>query len=120
MTDYALHPYVRGALGRCPRCGHGRLFGRYLKVVDQCSVCGERYGHYRPDDAAPWLTILLIGHLFVPLIFLAEEAFEPPQWVEFAVYLPLLVLVTLSLLPRCKGVILAILWKTKAQGSEIG
>jgi uncharacterized protein (DUF983 family) len=29
------------------------------------------------------------------------------------------VLLTLSLLPRCKGVILAILWKTKAEGSEV-
>jgi AraC family transcriptional regulator len=30
----------RGFTMRCPNCGTGRLFGRFLKVVDHCSVCG--------------------------------------------------------------------------------
>jgi uncharacterized protein (DUF983 family) len=55
----------------------------------------------------------------VPLILVLEEHFAPPPWVEYVVYLPIVVLLTLSLLPRCKGVILAILWKTKAEGSEV-
>ena len=119
MHDDALKTFARGALGRCPKCGQGRLFGRYLKVVDRCSVCGERYGHYRADDAPPWLTILLVGHITVPVILFVEETFEPPPWVEFAVYLPLVLLLTLILLPRCKGIILAILWRMKAEGAEI-
>ena len=69
----------RGALGRCPRCGQGRLLHRYIKMVDRCSVCGEAYGHYRTDDAAPWLTILVVGHLTVPIILISEgKSFEPP------------------------------------------
>jgi uncharacterized protein (DUF983 family) len=119
VNDDALHAFARGALGRCPKCGRGQLFRQYLKVVDRCSVCGERYGHYRADDAPPWLTILLVGHITVPLILFVEESFEPPPWVEFAVYLPLVLLLTLVILPRCKGVILAILWRMKAEGSEI-
>jgi uncharacterized protein (DUF983 family) len=111
--------FIRGVLGRCPKCGRGRLFYRYLKVVDRCSVCGEQYGHYRADDAPPWLTIMLVGHMTVPLILVLEENFAPPPWMEYVVYLPIVVLLTLSLLPRCKGVILAILWKTKAEGSEV-
>ena len=118
MRDIALHALIRGALGRCPKCGRGRLFRCYLKVVDQCSVCGEQYGHYRADDAPPWLTILLVGHITVPIVLILEENFQPPPWVEFAVYLPLVMLLTLSLLPRCKGVILAALWKTRGEGSE--
>ena len=117
MNNDALHVFVRGALGRCPKCGRGRLFRRYLKVVKQCSKCGEQYGNYRADDAPPWLTILIVGHISVPLILFVEETFQPPPWIEFAVYLPLVLLLTLVLLPRCKGVILAILWKTKAEGS---
>jgi uncharacterized protein (DUF983 family) len=119
VNDDTLRTFVRGALGRCPKCGRGKLFRRYLKIVDRCSACGEPYGHYRADDGAPWLTILVVGHITVPLILVTEETFQPPQWVEFVVYLPLLVLLTLGLLPRCKGVIVAILWKTKAEGSEI-
>jgi len=118
VRAFAIHAVTRGALGRCPKCGRGRLFRRYLKVVERCSVCGEQYGHYRADDAPPWLTILLVGHITIPIVLILEENFQPPQWVEFAVYLPLVVLLTLSLLPRCKGVILAALWKTRGEGSE--
>ena len=31
----------RGLLGRCPRCGEGKLFYAYTKTVDTCPVCGE-------------------------------------------------------------------------------
>jgi uncharacterized protein (DUF983 family) len=34
---------ARGARGRCPRCGHGALFVRWIKLHDQCAVCGLRY-----------------------------------------------------------------------------
>jgi uncharacterized protein (DUF983 family) len=109
---------IRGALGRCPRCGQGRLLHHYLKVVDRCSKCGEPYGHFRADDAAPWLTILIVGHLTMPVVLAVEENFQPPIWLAYSIYLPLILLLTLALLPRCKGITLAALWVTKAEGSE--
>ena len=33
-------------------------------------------------------------------------------------WIPLIVLLTLGLLPRCKGLLLAVMWTTKAEGSE--
>ncbi len=108
----------RGALGRCPRCGQGPLLHRYLKMVDRCSVCGEPYGHFRTDDAAPWLTILVVGHLTVPIILICEINFQPPIALALAIYLPLIVGLTVFLLPRCKGIMAAILWAMKAEGSE--
>src|ERR1700678_2753595 len=107
---------LRGALERCPRCGHGRLLHHYLKMVDHCSVCGEPYGHYRTDDAAPWLTILIVGHISVPLILVCESNFQPPLALAFAIYLPLIVGLTILLLPRCKGALAGVLWVTKAEG----
>jgi len=108
----------RGARGRCPRCGEGRLLHHYLKMVDCCAVCGEPYGHYRTDDAAPWLTILVVGHITVPFVLLAEMNFDPPLALMLAVCLPLIVGLTLFLLPRCKGVMAGILWAMQAEGSE--
>jgi len=108
----------RGARGRCPRCGQGRLLHSYLKIVERCSVCGETYGHYRTDDAAPWLTILVVGHISVPIIFICESNFQPPLPLAFAIYLPLILGLTFALLPRCKGVMTAMLWAMKAEGSE--
>jgi uncharacterized protein (DUF983 family) len=109
---------IRGVLGRCPRCGQGRLLHRYLKIVDCCSVCGEPYGHFRTDDAAPWLTILVVGHISVPIILICERNFQLPMGLALAIYLPLIVGLTLVLLPRCKGVIAALMWAMKAEGSE--
>ena len=41
---------LRGALGRCPSCGEGRLFTRFLKVADHCPACNEALHHQRADD----------------------------------------------------------------------
>lgn len=109
---------LRGAIGRCPRCGQGPLLHRYLKIVGKCSACGEAYGHFRADDAPPWLTILLVGHLMAPVFLLIEENSELSTAVELAILLPLIIGLTLALLPRCKGAILAVMWVTKAEGTE--
>jgi uncharacterized protein (DUF983 family) len=108
----------RGALERCPRCGEGKLFRRYLKIVDHCAECGEPYGHLRTDDAAPWLTILIVGHVVIPFVLVMEEALRPPLPLMFAIWLPVTVALTLLLLPRCKGIIAALMWSMKAEGSQ--
>jgi len=109
---------MRGALGRCPCCGQGRILHHYLKIVAKCSVCGEPYGHFRADDAPPWLTILVVGHITIPIVLAVEQNFQLTMWIALAIYLPLIALLTLVVLPRCKGVIVALLWAMKAEGSE--
>jgi uncharacterized protein (DUF983 family) len=111
---------ARGGRRRCPACGRGRLLRRYLEIVDRCAACGEPYGHFRADDAAPWLTILVVGHLTLPVIVMLESNFSLPTWLQLSIYLPLIVCLTLALLPRCKGMILGLMWATKAEGSERG
>jgi uncharacterized protein (DUF983 family) len=109
---------VRGVLERCPRCGQGRLLHHYLQMVDRCGVCGEPYGHLRTDDAASWLTILVVGTITVPIILLCETNFHLPLWIAYIIYLPLIAGLTAIMLPRCKGAIAAVLWAMKAEGSE--
>jgi len=109
---------VRGVLGRCPRCGQGRLLHHYIKLVDGCSVCGEPYGHFRTDDAAPWLTILVVGHMTVPMVLICEINFQLPMRLALAIYLPLIVGLAAIMLPRCKGMLAALMWAVKAEGSE--
>jgi uncharacterized protein (DUF983 family) len=68
--------------------------------------------------AAPWLTILIVGHIIVPIVLTCEENIRVTMGLAFTIYLPLIVGLTLILLPRCKGVIAALLWAMKAEGSE--
>ncbi len=108
----------RGLRGLCPACGQSKLFARYLKQVEACPACHEPLGHVRSDDAAPWLTILVVGHIVVPLMLSVERVTQWPDWVAMIVW-PLVALgLTLVILPRAKGLLLSVIWATRAPGSE--
>jgi uncharacterized protein (DUF983 family) len=107
----------RAVLGRCPCCGEGKLMRSYLKQVENCSVCGESFGQIRADDAAPWLTIILVGHLFLPLAFLVNLDWMP-TWAAMLSLAALFAGISLAILPRAKMLFIAILWQTRAPGYQ--
>jgi uncharacterized protein (DUF983 family) len=78
----------RGFLGKCSSCGKGSLFGRFLKVTDQCERCGEDFHHQRADDLPAYLVIIVVGHSIVPAILAVEMAYAPPAWLQLAIWLP--------------------------------
>jgi uncharacterized protein (DUF983 family) len=104
----------RAILGRCPCCGEGKLFRAYLKQVDNCSVCGEAFGHIRADDAAPWLTLILVGHIFVPVMLLFVASSTLPAWESSVLWSVVFMGACLAILPRAKGLFIAILKQTSA------
>ncbi|MGC1446929.1 MAG: DUF983 domain-containing protein [Xanthobacteraceae bacterium] len=53
-----------------------------------------------------------------PIILVCERSFQLPMAVALAIYLPLIIGLTLFLLPRCKGTIATLMWAMKAEGSE--
>jgi uncharacterized protein (DUF983 family) len=93
----------RGLLGRCPACGKTRLFNGFLRVVDECGNCGAPLGLARADDAPPYFTILITGHIVVPLMFMVDRMGEPPIWLMSAIFLPLTFFLALGLLRPIKG-----------------
>jgi uncharacterized protein (DUF983 family) len=83
----------RGMRRRCPRCGRGPIFERWITVRDRCESCGLRFEERAGDTWGFWvlldrvfvaiplvvllfgfataslrLRLLLIGLLLVPLI----------------------------------------------------
>jgi len=100
---------LRGLKGRCPHCGDGRLFWRYLKVEPRCSACGHDLARYPADDGPAYFTILIVGHLIVaPLLFFSIIWEAPTMYVLPATLIPLAV-ITLALLPRVKGAFVGLL-----------
>lgn len=99
----------RGLGLRCPHCGEGRLFSSFLKV-EGCKECGQDNTIYPSDDAPPYLTLFLVGHLFVPFVFWMDKAWAPEMWVMFAIWLPLITALTLLTLPYMKGAVIGICW----------
>lgn len=112
-TDKAM---LRGWRCRCPRCGEGRIFGRYLKVEARCAACGLEMAGHRADDAPPYFTILIVGHIIVPLMLMLEQRFHPAEWVHLVLWLPLTVILCLWLLPHIKGALIGLQWSRRMHG----
>ena len=93
----------RGFRGLCPACGKGRIFKGFLKVNDACAECGAPLGLARADDAPPYFTILVVGHLVVPLLFIVERSQQLPLWMMSAIFLPLTVALAVGLIRPIKG-----------------
>jgi uncharacterized protein (DUF983 family) len=100
---------MRGLRRRCPCCGEGRLYRAYLKPVAKCDRCGTVFEGIRADDFPPYITILIVGHIVVPLILLAER-FGLSAGEEVALWVPVTLLLVLWLLPRFKGAVIGLMW----------
>jgi uncharacterized protein (DUF983 family) len=109
---------LRGAMLKCPACGIGSMFRRYLKVANACPHCGEDLHHHRADDAPAYFTIVIVGHIVVSLVLAVEMAYRPAIWVHMALWLPLTVILTLLLLPIVKGVLVALQWALLMHGFD--
>lgn len=107
---------LRGWRGRCPACGEGRLFQGYLKVRPACPHCGEDLTPQRADDGPAYLTILLVGHLMAPLILVVFTVFRPEPWVLVTSFSTGTVALSLWLLPRFKGALVALQWAKRMHG----
>ena len=109
----------RGFRGRCPNCGEGRMFNAYLKVADACDRCGQELHHHRADDAPPYFTILIVGHV-VGALLLAVDEIDPdlPMWIHMIVWPALVIILSAALLPRIKGALVALQWALRMHGFD--
>jgi len=101
----------RGFAQRCPQCNGSALYGRYLKIRPTCDACGAAVGEIRTDDIAPYFTIMIVGHIIVPMVLWLEKFAAPPTWVHWMIWPLLTTACTFWFLPRVKGAVLGwMLW----------
>jgi uncharacterized protein (DUF983 family) len=108
----------RGLRGRCPRCGQGKLFRAFLKVDNNCSVCGLDYTPHRADDLPAYLVIVIVGHILVPVILWIETDYAPPVWLQLSIYLPVTLIASLGLLQPVKGAVVGVQWALRMHGFD--
>src|SRR5580698_642552 len=96
---------LRGARGRCPHCGKGKLLYRYLKVEPVCQTCGHDLDRYPSDDGPAYFTVLLVGHLvIVPFLILGGPwIWKANLWLLLPGSLAAVAVITLVALPIIKG-----------------
>ena len=105
-----------GAAQRCPACARAPLYRAFLKVHDTCPRCGEALHHQRADDAPAYFTMAIVGHVVVGGLLALEQNLAPPSWVQLAIWMPATVILSLVLLPRIKGMLVALQWALRMHG----
>jgi uncharacterized protein (DUF983 family) len=108
----------RGFRMKCPSCGAGPIFNKYLKVAPACSNCGEELHHHRADDAPPYFTILVVGHVIVAMVLAVEMAYHPALWIHAALWLPMTFILAMSALPLIKGALVGLQWANYMHGFD--
>jgi uncharacterized protein (DUF983 family) len=106
---------IRAALlGLCPRCGKGKLFSGYLTVAPSCASCGLGYADFDAGDGPAVFVILIVGAIVAGGALIVEAKFSPPYWVHAVIWLPLIVILTVSLLRLMKAFLLVQQYKHQA------
>jgi uncharacterized protein (DUF983 family) len=108
----------RGFRCRCPRCGEGKLFSAFLKVGNDCSVCGLDYTPHRADDLPAYLVIIIVGHIVVPVVLWIETNYAPAVWLQLSIYLPITFISSLLLLQPIKGAVVGFQWALRMHGFD--
>jgi uncharacterized protein (DUF983 family) len=118
MSDHdhpAVSPYVAGLLGRCPRCGKGKMFRGLLALQPSCSVCGLDYAFADAGDGPAIFVMTVAGFVVLGLALYVDAVYQPPYWVHALIVLPLSLLICVALLRPAKGILIALQYFNKAE-----
>ncbi|TAG31440.1 MAG: DUF983 domain-containing protein [Rhodobacterales bacterium] len=119
--DRPLRPALaRGWRRKCPNCGAGPMMRGFLKVRDACPVCGEALHHQRADDGPAYLTILIVGHILAPVLLFVYSTWRPEPLLLALIFSFGTVALSLFLLPRLKGGMVAFQWAKRMHGFGSG
>ena len=101
----------RGFTRRCARCGSGKLFHGWFRMVDDCPRCGlhfEREAGYWSGALA--INMMLVGGLFaiVFIVILALTIPDIPIALTLAICLPIAILGPIVAYPFSKTIWVAV------------
>ena len=113
-----LQSMMRGAFNRCMNCVHGRLFDGFLQTRHACDKCGEEFHHHRADDAPPYFTITIVGHIVIPALLIVEVMWRPAIWIHMSIWLPLTILLSFALMRPIKGALVGLQWAIYMHGFD--
>ena len=105
---------VPGLLGRCPRCGRGKLFQGFLALRPRCERCGLDFSFVDSADGPAFFVMFLSGFIVAGSALAVEILYSPPYWVHALLWGPLILVTTLLPLRPMKGLLIALQYHHKA------
>lgn len=107
---------ARALRGRCPACGEGAMFAKFLKPAGACAHCGQGWDQHQADDFPSYIVILLLGHILVPLMIEVNSALAIPLGIQAALWPTLALLLAAALIQPAKAAVIAFQWSRRMHG----
>lgn len=95
------------AIFRCPRCHQGKLYKGLLNVADSCTACGLSFAQHEEGDGPAILSIFIIGTLTTVGAAILEITYQPPYWLQAALWIPFVVIGSIVSLRVIKAALIA-------------
>jgi uncharacterized protein (DUF983 family) len=109
-----ISPFRAGLTFKCPNCGKGKLYSKYLNITENCDVCGVTLGELDTGDGPAVFVMLVMGFAVVGLALVVEVKFSPSLWMHMGMWTPLILGGSLSMLPLLKSMMFAAQYRTRA------
>ncbi|MBI1383565.1 MAG: DUF983 domain-containing protein [Rhizobiales bacterium] len=100
---------------RCPRCGRGKLYSRWLTLAERCTACGLDFEFADAGDGPAVFVIFILGFLVLGLVLWSEFTFAPPLWFHIAFWGPVTLLLGIGLLRPMKATLIALQFQNAAR-----
>jgi uncharacterized protein (DUF983 family) len=119
-TPAATHgrPFARACAAVVPIAAKAACFAPISRLTTPARS-GEELFHQRDDDAPPYMTIFVVGHIIGTFMILVEEFWpDAPIWLHAMVWPTITLILSLWFLPIIKGGLIAHQWALRMHGFE--
>jgi uncharacterized protein (DUF983 family) len=104
-------------LGRCPRCGRGRLFSGLLDIRDTCPVCRLDFRAHDAGDGPAVAGIFVVGALVVIAALMVDVKYQPPVWLHALLWPALVIPLSILVMRLAKATLVALQYRHRRGGA---
>ena len=110
-----MSPVETGMRGRCPACGEGQLFKKFLSFNENCEACGADFQMEDAGDGPAVFVIFLTGIFIIPMALAFYMVTGLPMIVTILLFSVVIIIASLWLLRIMRGVMFNLQWVNKAR-----
>jgi uncharacterized protein (DUF983 family) len=100
---------------RCPRCGEGKLYSGYLKLVERCERCELPLAKSDSGDGPAVFLIFILGFTLVPPAIIISILTDMPLWLHTIIWSVLILGATLGMLQPAKALTLLLQYRHRPE-----
>jgi uncharacterized protein (DUF983 family) len=108
----------RGCRKRCPQCGQGALYQRWMKLHDRCSVCGLQY---LPNQGDLWGPLVFVDRVvfLIPLVVIFYFLRWQPNLIILALFGGAMLFLLVYTVPHRNGMSVALDYLIRRKSGEL-